>query len=772
MRLAAAGREHGITITVADIFQNPKLSDMAIVVKPFSEKIMNDLEARYGIQKQDIQEIYPATPLQEGLLVLANRQPATYIVQHVFSLNPDIDTGRLRMAWEYVVRQQDILRTRIVPVERTIGSLQVVLREGLTWQTASSLQDFLEQDKKLPMEFGKPLSRYALIEEDETGLTYLVWTSHHSVFDKRSAFLVFKEVAAAYESIVTDTLDSSLSDGISFKAFSEAIFHMDISGAESYWKEQFSDLSFSHYPKLSPGQQPLATKSVCHSISMKSLDPAASSSAITLRAAWALLLAQYTDTPENVVFGVTLDGRGESASMPGTDTMVAPAFATIPIKVSIDRQITVETFLSGLQRSAEDMRQWQSFGLQNIKDLGPDAAKACDFQNLLAIHPLSTRSGLSGLTVSTHDTPSPYLLLLECQMLENSIEIKAQYDPKVLAASQVQRMLHQYEYVVAQLAAQDSSFKRLDDIEFCSPQDIELIASWNEKLPMPVKSCVHDTISSYAAVNPQAPAVCSWDTNLTYQELDALSSKLAHYLTTYFDIGPESLIPLCFAKSSWAVVAMVAVLKAGGGYVPMDPTHPASRLQEIVDAAKSSVILCSPQHEGLSRSLTERAFCVSRKTIDMCREFDGRPCSSVAPHNTCYVIFTSGSTGKPKGVSMTHTGFSTAAVAHGKRVNLNSKSRVIHFSSYAFEACILEILTTLFNGGCVCIAPESERLEDIAKTMRELRVNWAFFTPSFIRTISPDQVPDLKTLVLGGEALGSDNIDTWVDRVYLVNGYG
>lgn len=156
----------------------------------------------------------------------------------------------------------------------------------------------------------------------------------------------------------------------------------------------------------------------------------------------------------------------------------------------------------------------------------------------------------------------------------------------------------------------------------------------------------------------------------------------------------------------------------------------------------------------------------------MCKDVEGPPCSTVEPTNTCYVIFTSGSTGKPKGVIMTHSGFATAATAHGKRVNLNSGSRVIHFSSYAFEACILEILTTLFNKGCVVVAPDSERLEEIAKTMREFRVNWAFFTPSFIRTIHPDQAPDLKTLVLGGEALGADNIDVWVDRVYLVNGYG
>ncbi|CZS96958.1 uncharacterized protein RAG0_06072 [Rhynchosporium agropyri] len=775
MKLAAAGRDNGITVTVANIFKSPKLSDMAMVANPFSERFLYELETRHGIQKTSVQDVYPATPLQGGLLALSNRRPESYMVQHVLSLNSDIDTSKFRECWENVVSQNAILRTRIFHVG-TMCSLQVVLKESVCWQTGVSLGKYLEQDKTSPMGVGEPLSRFAMLESGKD-IRHFVWTAHHSVFDQYSVSSILREVSATYESMAEGQRQLESSDVTSFQAFSEFIFHMDLTGAETYWREQFSEIAFSPYPKLPAGHIPMANAFLDHSISLGDCQPPETSIPNIIRGAWALLLAKYSDTPELVVFGMSLDGRGESASMSGIDSLVAPVFATVPLKVSVDKTATVERFISDLESQMEKMKQWQNFGLQNIRDLSLDAAKACDFQTLLAIHSHSTtlgplRTSPMDFSFTTYASPSNYLLLLECQVTATGIEIKAQYDPKVTSATQMQTMLQQLEHVVYQLSLKTSGSKCLENIEYCSPQDIELISAWNEVLPVPIQMCVHDVISSHASRNAMNAAICSWDENMTYKELDNLSSNLSHYLVTYFDIGPESLVPLCFAKSAWAVVAMVAVLKAGGGYVPMDPSHPAFRLQEIVDATKSSVVLCSPHHEGLSRSLAERTFSVSRKTVDMCRQNHTTACNDVQPDNTCYVIFTSGSTGKPKGVNMTHTGFATAATAHGKRVNLNAESRVIHFSSYAFEACILEILTTLFNGGCVCVAPETERLEEIAKTMRELRVNWAFFTPSFVRTISPAEVPDLKTLVLGGEALGTDNIDLWVDRVNLINGYG
>ncbi|CZR70233.1 uncharacterized protein PAC_20134 [Phialocephala subalpina] len=764
MKLSAAGREVGITITVANIFQNPKLSDMAAMVRPFSERTLHELESQYGIPKTSVVAVYPATPLQEGMILLSSRESNAYTVQHVLPLPVNINIQQFKLVWTLLYKEYPILRTRIINIERTIGSMQVVVNEELSWLTGTSLRKYLECDQSDTMEYGQSLVRFALIEDDAK--RYFVLTAHHSIFDKSSISVLFSEAERFYRSVMVDEQHSFTSQALTYKSFATDVFNMDVSEAEVFWQEQFSDLSFSTFPKLPIGHRPSATETLNNFIPCPLSSEQKFSVQTTIRAAWALLLAQYSDSQANVVFGMTLDGRQS-----GLDAVVGPTLATVPVKTSINLQTTVGHFLDEVVQHTKDIEQFQHFGLQNIKALSIDAAQATDFQTLLAIHPRSnevTETLFFSEKLLQYEAPPAYLLQVECQPTPSGFHVKAQYDPVVTSGPQIGRLLDQFEYIFSQLLSGDHTLT-VGELEFCSPQDTRDIKHWNQDIPPRLYKCVHDVIFSH---EPESTAVCSWDGDLTYRQLDELSTRLAYRLKTDFGVGPETLVPLTFTKSTWAVVAMMAVLKAGGGYVPMDPSYPASRLQEIVDACKASLILCSPQHEILARSLAGATLVVNRKTMDLTRPYEDHVDTAVRSDNTCYVIFTSGSTGTPKGVVMEHGGFSTAATEHGRRLDLNTHSRVIHFSSYAFEACILEILTTLFNGGCVCVAPESERLEDIAKTMRDLHVNWAFFTPSFIRTIRPDQVPDLKTLVLGGEALGADNIDVWVDKVHLINGYG
>ncbi|KAH1908176.1 hypothetical protein KXV58_006201, partial [Aspergillus fumigatus] len=168
-----------------------------------------------------------------------------------------------------------------------------------------------------------------------------------------------------------------------------------------------------------------------------------------------------------------------------------------------------------------------------------------------------------------------------------------------------------------------------------------------------VVACMHEIVQEQVALHPDAPAICSWDGDLTYGELDALAHRLAHHLAT-LGIGPEVMVPLCFDKSTWAIVAMLAVLKAGGVCVPLGPSHPVERLKTILQDTSAEVVLASPVHSKTFHGLVNAVIAVDGPTVESLPAADGPACSSVRPNNAAFVIYTSGSTGVPKGVVLEH----------------------------------------------------------------------------------------------------------------------
>ncbi|KAL3421187.1 Nonribosomal peptide synthetase 4-like protein 2 [Phlyctema vagabunda] len=315
----------------------------------------------------------------------------------------------------------------------------------------------------------------------------------------------------------------------------------------------------------------------------------------------------------------------------------------------------------------------------------------------------------------------------------------------------------------------DFSDDQSNGLQILSKHDKDLIWEWNHVLPVPVEDLVQDLIAKNVRSYPNAPAICAWDAELDYQELDTLSSRLSAVLEAQ-GVTKDVIVPLCFEKSAWTVVAILAVIKAGGTFVLLDAGQPEGRLREILNQTKSTLILCSLLQQAMASRLASNVIAISAENL---RQLPDKIAiqANASCDDTLFIVFTSGSTGLPKGVMSSHRSF-VSGVHHRRSILEMPSPRVFDFAAYSFDVSTDIILSTLIIGGCVCVPSNEERQNDIAGAMRRLKVNSADLTPSVARLIKPELVPSLQMLKLGGELSTTSDVNMWAQKTKLVNIYG
>ncbi|KAL9031259.1 MAG: hypothetical protein Q9196_000697 [Gyalolechia fulgens] len=326
--------------------------------------------------------------------------------------------------------------------------------------------------------------------------------------------------------------------------------------------------------------------------------------------------------------------------------------------------------------------------------------------------------------------------------------------------------------------------RRVGQLDFVCETDKQLMRGWNPPNPFTAekRKCMHELVEAKAQAIPDAEAICAWDGTLTCMELNALSDIVARRLNQ-MGVRPGMYVPFAYEKSMWTVVATLAILKAGGAFVPLNPRDPSERLAEISQTVNARVIATSTAFVSRFESLLGNVAVVSAEAICLGARngwcHDGSSTNTdiatsqrlVTPEDAIFVLFTSGSTGRPKGMIHTHASICTHALAHGEAMAYDS-ARVLQFAAHTFDVAIMDMFTTLLFGGCICIPSEEDRCTNITDFINEMHVDHAILTPSFAGLIEPSDVPTLETLAIGGEALPQDRIERWADKVRFIQIYG
>ncbi|KUM66410.1 hypothetical protein ACN42_g629 [Penicillium freii] len=770
IELVARARSQDLAITATDVIMLKTPARIASVatrcdelpsISPFTLlsnaclQLVERTTEQLGREGIKVEDMYPCTPLQAGMMSLSVKIPGSLVGTFVFSLRSTIDLDRFKLAWEHVVSTNPILRTRIMKFEREI--IQVVTTEKVQWADSYPTSEFCAS-----MTLGNPLLRLAVVDRS------FVMTMHHAIFDGWSYSQIMEEMEAAYNARPSPPQ-------YSFKSVISYISQINAQQAQSFWAAEFAGLCEGPAFPLQPTGLPSASR--LPQLRRRTVPFRASDHDWALpfkvQIAWAMVIASHSST-NDVVFGLTVSGR--TAPIDGLDRITGPTIATIPCRVHIRPDKSLQETLIQLHDKEIARVPFEHTGLARIAESSPEATVACGFQSLLTVRLRSAAQSPTAIMVDAPDNADEeqkfgtYPLTMTVQLHNDSLQLNALFNGATLAIDRIELILESFTSALNAVLRLPIETP-LGDLMAHSDIDTQQLKVWNKRdVPAP-RDCIHEIIRAHCINRPNSDAICAWDGCFTYQELFQNAQSVAAYVQAQ-GARPEVMVGICMERSRWFPVAILGVLMSGAAIVLLEPNFPVARLQSICHDVDVHILICSPcLHEKCSELGDATILTLAEETVaDL--DFTSYRISSVNPQNAAYVAFTSGSTGVPKGVIIEHGMLSLVFYGHAETMCLSQASRGLFFASVAFDISIGENIFVLAAGGCVCIPSEAQRMSDLVGVISDMKVNWALLTPTVGRTLDPSKIPSLKTLVLAGEPMSRADIAMWTPSVQLRNAYG
>ena len=748
------------------------------------KRCFSEIFPRFGLSVADLEDAYPCTGIQDGILLSRSRDSGYYsaaVSYEVRCSNGRVDVQRLANAWQLVVRRHPVLRTIFVESISKADAIydQLVLKDHkanivhLAANSNAEATQLLESRRSDDFDDGQtPPHRFTIVET-KTSTVFCMLEISHAIMDGESINVLFYDLANAYD----QRLDQSTPN---FGEYVQYLRKMDIPSGIQFWKNYLREAEPTNFPSLKECKRNIQRQLRSIRFNPDSINPQGvrdfcSDNSVTMtnvfHAAWAITLSYYAGS-DDVCFGYLTSGRDAPAE--GIDTMVGPLINTLTCRVKLSKSQTLKKILEDIQQDYVDSFEHRLVPLglvQNALQLHGSAL----FNSVLSyrrVKPYKRTGGQETLTFLENGPcydPTEYPIGINIEVSDSAVALDLEYWTDYISDAHAQNVASTFAHCLENLLGH--SDRALGELTWTSAKHTQQILGWNKTPPEIIHDCVHNVFSKQVRLQPDALAIRAFDGNFTYAELDSYSDRLAHYLVE-LGIGPEIYVPCCFDKSSFTVVTMMGVLKAGGACVALDANHPKEALKTRILDTRARFVLTTARRAKLFEDLVPNVVCISKELFSQISNFAKPVTSSVRPESPAFVVFTSGSTGKPKGVVLEHRSVVTSMFAHGPKLGIGPGTRFLQFASYPFDVSLEEVFTTLIRGGCCCIPSEEQRMSNIVGAINELEANFVDLTPTVASMIDPDAVPSIEGMAIGGEPLTKAVIEKWCRRVRLHGFYG
>jgi len=792
-----------------------------------SDKMSSNRET----QRQNIEDIYPLSPMQQGMLFhsLLTPNAGVYVPQITFALRGALDRIHLQKAWQTAISACSILRTSF-HWEKRDQPFQVVRREvNLPWVEqdwqefsaevqAEKLAIFLECDRAQGFNLkSPPLMRLALIHCGEDNYQ-LIFSYHHLILDGWSAGNLIRTVFEQYfgqwsgQAPQAPTVSGKSLQVRPYGDYIAWLNQQDGPAAERYWRTYLQGFTEATPLPLEQRsgkaqragntalQQQQLQLSEADTASLKAFAQQHQLTLNTLlQGAFALLLSRYSDR-QDVLFGATCAGR--PAELTGVESMIGLFINTLPVRVKLSPEMSLVPWLQQLQQERATASGYEYSALAQVQSLSELPAGNPLFRSLLVFenYPVDT----SLLQQPAHQTDSktaqdsvPTLAFDNLQFNEwtsfpltllvsagTHLNLTIKYDLDCLSEAGASQLLHHLQTLLIEMSLKPEV--SLAQLEMLSGQERQQLLTWSKAGSLEdgshhLEHCLHHHFEAQVEKTPNQLAVRFGEAELSYQALNARANQLARHLQQ-LGVGPEVPVAVYLARSPELVITLLGILKAGGCYVPLDPDYPSERLAWMLeDVGTSHLITDSRQGLNPLSTLPSVSLLDLAQSSDLAQLSTDNLEGETHPQNSIYIIYTSGSTGRPKGVINTHRGVVNRLAWMQETYGLDGSDRVLQKTSFSFDVSVWEFFWPLLNGATLVLAKPGGHRDSayLAQLIQQEQITTLHFVPSMLQAFL--EVPDLalscnslKRVICSGEALSVGVKDQFFDclSTELYNLYG
>lgn len=773
-------QQSGFEIPLTQLFSDSRLAELArryANQQPGNTMILVD--------KSDHQLVLSSS--QSRILfesTISDQSPA-YLVPVLFEMRPGVDHQYLQQALQALVERHECLRYQIQMANGvftpTICNNPALVLDEIVVSNESQKDEAVSRLAQQAFDLDRaPLMRSTLLRCDYTEADSLLLVFHHMVFDEASVNILLREIPALYKHVrgEGDPLPALPLDYSTYAISENLALENDFFSKQlHYWKTVFPqppvplDLPLDH-PR--PAQRRFDGKSIISSVgfdTVSSLRDVARAEQASLFhiivGAWAQLLRGYSQQDE-VTVGAALAGR----NLLGSEQLVGCFINIVPIRLKVAINSRFTSWLAEVRdKCLEAMENGTVPFDQIVQEISPnrDMSRTPLYQTLV-IHHLKQPAepddvlGLKEKSIMPSSTLTDLTLWVREE--RENIELILSYDTNLFDSQVVHSMLGQLKLGLEMLATQNVSLP----LNFLGGDEVMRLRAFNDTEADAPESFLPLFIKSVAK-HPDKTAVACNGLQLSYAELDQQATDLAGHLAG-MGVGPGTLIGICLPRSINMLVATLGVLKAGAGYVPLDPRYPAARLEHMVKDSGLSFVICTADTKGFlpaDTPLLEIDTLKSAGTESVERRYD--------PESIAYVIYTSGSTGTPKGVCVPHRAVANFLCSMARRPGMDASDVLVAVTTLSFDIAVLELFLPLISGACVVIATEDEVSDGnkLSRLLTEHDATMLQATPAtwtMLLNTGHHFSSRLKGLC-GGEPLARDLARRLIDqRLELWNMYG